>query len=315
MKAPSLSGADPIELTTDEILLLRFTCELAIDEESAFGPLVDRQDPEVLRRSARSLVDKGLADRKTYRPHRELLRRLLVVSQPDCRIILLAAEPGRGERLLDLYGRAGAYVPYARAGLDHRLGPPLELVDVYDEIVANFTPRRSTGDFIDLRLTSLEYLAFSAAATELAQKKSKGAVNVRLDSDRPVEGMGDTTLDGAILQPRSLSLPSPKDWAAGLHGLAEKGAIVKAGETYQLRGYLHDLAIGLANRTRHVLTRIDFGAGDWFVRDTTLVHVPGSLFWLRQTKDGGLAIREVDPEGLRKAVRDSIDELSGGTTA
>ena len=90
-----LAPPETIELSTDEVLLLRYTCELTFDEESAFGPLGEHPEPERLQKSARALIDRGLADRKTYRPHRELLRRLLAVAQPDCRIILLAAGPGR----------------------------------------------------------------------------------------------------------------------------------------------------------------------------------------------------------------------------
>jgi hypothetical protein len=269
----AISGAEPIELTTEEVSLLRFTCDLVFDEESAFGPLMERRDQEVLRRSARTLVEKGFADPKTYRPHRELLRRLLVVAQPDCRIILLAAGPGRGERLLDVYGRAGAFVSYVRSGFDHRLGPPLELVDVFDDVLSCFTPRRSTGDFIDLELTSIEYLAFAGGGA--AGKETRESFT-------------------------QFPPPSEEELARAREELAKKGA---------LRGYLHDLAIGLAHRTRHVLTRIDFGAEDWFVRDATLVHVPGSLFWLRPRHEGGIHVRELDLEGLKQAVRSAIDDF------
>jgi hypothetical protein len=273
-----ISGAEPVELTTEEVSLLRFTCDLSFDEESAFGPLMERRDQDVLRRSAKSLVEKGLADPKTYRPHRELLRRLLVVAQPDSRIILLASGHGRSERLLDAYGRAGAYVAYLRIGYDHRLGPPLELVDVFDEVISHFTPRRSTGDFIDLRLTSAEYFAFAAVV---------GAERAR---------------DSFTKLPQ----PSEEQLAAARRGLIEKGALEPSGA---LRGYLHDLALGLAGRTRHVITRIDFGAEDWFVRDSTMVHVPGSLFQLEPVHEGGIAIRELDPEGLKDTVRTTIESI------
>ncbi len=321
----ALSAADTIELSTEEIALLRFTCDLVLDRDSPFAAvrdaLVDRHAPEAQRRSARSLVEKGLADPRTYRPQRELLRRLLVVSEPDARIILLAAAPGCGERLIDVYGRAGAYVQYVRSGQHHRLGPPLELVDVFDDVHSHFSPRRSNGDLIDLRLTALEYVAFSAAASELARRRSEGSTNVRLDSARP-KSFGDATLGGAIVMPgrknrfapgpdavRMLPVPCEDEWRVALHGLSDKGAICKIGETYQLRDSLEELALGLALGTRHILTRIDFREQDWVVRDATLIHVPGSLFWLHPTDDGGLLIREVDPDMAKRAIRGTIEDV------
>jgi hypothetical protein len=304
-----LASHDTIELTTDEVLLLRFTSGIAFEEESAFGPLRAQTEPGVLEKSARSLVEKRLADRKTYRADRELLRRILIASQPDCRIILLATTAGGSERLLDLYGRAGAYVAYAKSGHLHRLGPPLELIDVFDEVMAHFTPRRASGDFIELRLTSEEYFAFSAAA----------AVNQRLKSDHPIKSLRENTFEGLVSERSSRTGPAERyatpvlrreAWRFALHGLAEKGAMKKIDGDYQLRGYLRDLASGIAHRTRHVLTRLDFGADDWIVRDATLVHVPGSLFWLNPTSEGGLTIREVDPDGLKRAVRSAIEEVS-----
>lgn len=306
---------------------MRNTCDLVADAESAFGRLEGRAEPAALEASARSLVAKGLANEKTYRPHREVVRRVLVAAQPDSRIVLLAAGPGSGERLLDIYVRAGAFVRYTRSGDAHRFGPPLEYVDVFDEVLSHFVSRASTGDFIDLRLSPPEYFAFSSAATELAQIKATGQSNVRLDSRRPARHLGDSTMDGAVLMPGGrtrfgpgdppslLPVPNEDEWNAAIHGLAEKGVIAKIGATYQLRGYLHDLALGLATRTRHVLTRFDFGGPSWFVRDATLVPVPGSLFWIRPTHEGGLRIREVDRPALETAVRSAIEDIHAGKTA
>lgn len=324
----TFSGAESIELTTDEIQLLRFTCDLIVEDEAAFGPLHGRPAPKVLQKSAETLVSRGLADKKTYRPHRELVRRLLIAAQPDARIILLEAGPGTGERLLDVYVRAGAFVHHSRNGDVHRIGPPLEYVDVFDEVLSHFTARVTSGDFIDLHLTPAEYYAFSTAAVELAHQKAQGQRNVRLESALPAKVAGDSSMDGAVLMPGQrnrfvpgpdavslLAVPDEIGWKAALHGLLDKGAIARNGSTYLMRGYLHDLALGLANRTRHVLTRFDFGGEDWFVRDATLVPVPGSLFWLRTTHDGGLRIRELDRDTLKTAVRSAIEDIHPGKTA
>ncbi len=318
----AVDPAQPIELSADELLLLRLTCELAADEESPLGPIDVDVDPDRLETGARSLVKRKLADRRTYRPHRELVRRLLVVSEPDSRIVLLHTGPAQAERILDLYVRAGAHVAYRRTGGSYSFGPPLEDVDVRDEIRSNFKPRRSTGDFVELTMTAAEYFAFGAFAREVALKGQAS-----LDA-APERSAVDATMEGTILMPGRrarfapgddvamprLTVPDEKTWDAALEALAAKGVLSKSDDGWSLRSPLFDLARGLATKHRYVLTRFDFGPSDWFVRDATLVPVPGSIFWLRTTTDGGLSITELDEPGLMTAVRSAIDSLEGVDT-
>lgn len=320
----AIDPGSALDLSGDELLLLRLTCELATDDESPLKPVALDVDADRLERGARSLVRRGLADRRTYRPHRELVRRLLVVSEPDARIVLLHAGPGRAERVLDNYVRAGAYVMYQRSGEHHTFGPPLQMVDVLDEIRARFSPRRSTGDFIRLELTPAEYYALVCFSKELVLHDAG-----RLDGTRPPRSKLDTTMDGAVLMPGrrarfspgeaaatagSLAIPDEAAWRAALRSLQAKDVLGRDGADWVLRNYLRDLARGIATKTRFVLTRFDFGPGDWFVRDATLIPVPGSVFWLRGTRGGNLAISEVDAEGLEQAMTSAVSELEGVDT-
>ncbi len=320
----AIDPGSEIELSDDELLLLRLTCELTTDDESPLGPLRPEVDPQQLENGARTLVRRGLADRRTYRPHREVVRRLLVVSEPDARVVLLHAAPGHAERVLDVYLRAGAFVSYRRSGASHFVGPPLEQVDVLDEVRARFSPRRSTGDFIKLDLTPAEYYALVCFAKELVLHGE-----AEMGPKRPARSVFDPTMDGAVLMPGrrarftpgesaettgNLAIPDEAAWRAALDALVEKDVLSKDRNNWILRSYLWDLARGIATKTRFVLTRFDFGPGDWYVRDATLIPVPGSVFWLRTVGKKGLAINEVDAAGLERAMASAVDELQGTAT-
>ena len=169
----------PIVLSRDELQILRYTCELFAEDESPLGRLDPDPDPEALQHAAHALVARGLADAQSYRPDRELVRRLLIVSEPDARIVLFRSGPERGENLIDLYERAGAHVRFRRDGDRYELGKPMELDTILAEVLGHFHLRRSTGDYVELGLSSLEYFAFSLLAGDLRTRARAGQVSAR----------------------------------------------------------------------------------------------------------------------------------------
>jgi hypothetical protein len=171
MKAtePEAAEGRPFSLSREELMLLRFTCDLSAQEESPLGPVDAIDEPELLDQAAKTLAARHLIDLKSYRPDRELLRRLLIVSEPDARIVMLRYGSDRRHREIDAYERASALVSYRREGERHELGPPRDLDSVLKDILAFFKPRRSRGDFVDLSLDPSEYLAFSILAANLAR--------------------------------------------------------------------------------------------------------------------------------------------------
>jgi hypothetical protein len=329
-----VEAGDAITLSSDEVLFLRSHAGVPVEEESPFGKLEATPSKALQKAAVRSLAERSLADSRTHRPNRELIRRLLIVCQPDSRVVLLRAGPGQGERILDLYQRAGAFVRYSRTQDSHRFGAVLEFVDVVDEISTHFRPRRSTGDFVELRLTAAEHFAFSILAAEIVSRREDGRTRPRVGYKLPSRAdsaLVEHSLDGAVLvtgrrvqlaDPRvppplapSLKVPSESAWRAALEGLAEKDVVESVGKgEFELRGYLHDLAHGLAAQNRHVLTRFDFGPNEWIVRDATFVPVTGSVFLLRTLHDGGLFVRELDQDKLYQAVKHAIDDVHDGTT-
>lgn len=316
---------DELILARDELHLLRFTCELSAEEESPLGPMRALEDEGALAGAARSLIERSLVDRGTLRPHREVVRRLLIVSQPDARIVLMRSDRGGARRELDFYERAGAFVAYKKRTDRCSIGRPRDFDFVFEELLRLLPARRSFGDFVDVQLGAVEYFAFSLLAGDLAGKK------------RP-EGRDDSTLRNVALGPggqvelqtqlgdegtpihqllsrlpveRGRTTPGRGDWDRAIQTLLDRELINKTGDGYQLRPYLHDLAMGLALRHRVVLTRFDFGAEDWIVRDATLIPVPGSLFLVRAVKEGAIRIVELNRDTLAAAVKYAIEPLSG----
>lgn len=334
-------GGDTFVLTKPEVNLLRFTCDLYADEQSPLGPILVMEESSSLERAAASLVTRGLVDKGTFRPNRELVRRLLIVSEPDARIVLVEAQSTGSQRLVDSYIRAGACVQYRRIDDGHEVDAPTELEDLQETLLRRFSPRRSTGDFVDFSLSSTEYFAFSILAGDLvtrqsgAKNRSTSRIRVRssVDDETPTvrnisyqgdEGPGapvsgvfmddGTPLDGLLRQlPPELRqgshVPTEERWNEAIDALLAKEIIVESGNRYCLRPYLHDLAIGLANQQRVVLTRFDFGGDDWIVRDATFVAVPGSLFLVRALPDTAIRVVELDQTALESSVRYVIEPI------
>lgn len=311
--------ARAIDLDEDELLALRLTLSLYGDEHCPFGPIPRPPDPARIEAGTRALVRRGLVERRGFQPDRDLTRRVLVVSEPDARVVLLATGPGHAERVLDVYERTGAYVEHARPAVQHRLGPVLEAREIYEEVKARFVPRRSTGDFIELRLDAAGHYVLLAFAQELAVDASAPAV---LGEEGPVGPM-ESTLDGAVLLPGKKkrlvgsepggapppSVPTEAEWRAALLELEVKDILRRVQGGFQLKPYLRDLAVALAQRTRYVLTRFDYQADDWVVRDATFVPVPGSLFVIRRHGQGGLRIEELDERTLARTLHEVVDGL------
>ena len=306
------SAASTIELLPDELACLRLALELYGDAHCPFGDVAG-VDAARLEVATRSLVGRGLVDKKGFRPDRDLTRRLLVLSEPDARIVLLAAGPASAERRLDAYERTGVFVTHQRPGERHRIGPVFEPREICEDVRRRFTPRRSTGDFIDLVLDPAEHFAFMSFASELALGAQRSAV---ITGEIPI-GPVEDTLDGAVLlpggrargqtAPGQLPVPDEVAWKAALRSLQDKDVVRKQQDGFHLNGFLRDLAVGLVHETRFVLTRFDYSGEAYDSRDVIFVPVPGSLCSLRHTPTGGLEIRELDPRGLEGALRRVID--------
>jgi hypothetical protein len=306
-----------INLSTKELNLLRFTCDLYAGEES---PLVSKNsitETQDLQTVAQGLVDRDLVQAKTFRPARELLRRLLIASQPDARVVLMRSELQTHEALFEAYERANVYMPYQKRAGQYWLGEPIDEEDVFKRINRNFSPRGAQGDLISLNMSLSEYFVFSALAGDLKRRKKKhserviaGPTSSNSRAINHVQGRGPSVVisstvddDGTPIRgmlrdmPPELgsdvSIPSVKNWEEALDRLIEADIVVEKGNRHSLRPYLHDLADGLTSQRRYILTRFDFVMEDWIVRDASFVTVPGSVFKLQAGAQGRMAIQEM----------------------
>jgi hypothetical protein len=311
-----LDASDTITLSSDEVLYLRGRLGLKGREESPFGHLEGEIDAQAEARILSVLAQRGLADSRSQRGHREVIRRLLIVAEPDSRVVLLRAGPAQGERLVDLYQRAGAFVAYARHQDRHRFGSPLELLDVVDEVCSYFSPNSSSSAAIDLILDPAEHFAFSILAQDVVARKRDGKIVRRHSLELP-DGQGtsalDPSMDGAVLIPGKRGpvapaiRPTADAWRSAILQLKLKNIVSEDESGLELRALFQDLALSLATDSRHVLTVFDFRSKEWDVKDVSFVSVGELVFILRTHADGALALKEVDAELFLETCRSAIE--------
>jgi hypothetical protein len=251
--------------------------------------------------------------------------------------------PDGGRREFDVYERAGACVPFSTEDQQYRFAPPLEHEEVLERVLETFSPRRSSGDFIDFSLNSTEYFVFSLLAGELVERGSIPPGPPPLDDDStgetelitpefpedPTEKEGLSVHDaksrlqeGTPMHDLLRTLPGTStrsasfvetEWNEAVEGLVKKDLVVATDGRFRLRAYLEDLAVGLATRRRLVLTRFDFAEDDWVVRDVTLIEVPGSIFLVQTTDRSVIRIVELDGDALGRIVRKTMAPHGNGS--
>lgn len=269
----------PVELDRAELGFLRFVANMSAEPESPLAAIPVPARAEDTRAGRESLIDRGLVDARSLRPDRELIRRLLVVSEPDARIRLLAQSNGADASLIDAFERAGAHVQIQPIAGGLRLAPVQDEAELLEEVRRRLPVRGSAGDFVSLELDAEEYLAFSLLAARAAHR------HLRPDSE-------------AVLAARL---------SGALHRLIDKNLATEREGVLRLRPFLDDLARAIASRSRLVLVRNDFGVHEWLTRDVTLVAVPGSLFQLHAARGRGVSIAELDVEHLQEALRETLE--------
>ncbi len=316
------SDLDPIvALSSDELAVLSFTGDLHAVEESPLR-LPQANEDGALERGARTLVDRGLADAVTLRPQRELSRRLRIVSDPDARVLLLERDTRGTRRVLEYFERAGAFVGYSGKDGEHRLSAPIELEAVLRQVTSRLPTRASRGDFVDFTVSASEYFALSlfagqtcAAAREDSLSSHSARSRVRVEGEEP-STLRDGVRLSAELEDEGTPIgqmfahappaPAGQSWDATVRALVDKNVLAQEGMRFRLRPYLRDLALALGTKHRTVLTRFDFGADDWIVRDATLIPVPGSLFVVRAVEPDVIRIAEMTSDDLAETARYAI---------
>lgn len=269
----------PVHLSRAELGFLRFAASMTAEPESPLAELPVPTRADETRAGRESLIDRSLVDARTLRPDRELVRRLLVVSEPDARLRLLARGQAGETVLVDAFERAGANVRVELNADGLTLSAAQDGGALRDELRRRLPVRGSAGDFVALSLDAEAYLAFTLLAAR--------AVHPRLRRDSE-----------ALLSARL---------GRGLQRLVDDNLAYERDGAVSLRPFLNDLAQALADRRRLLLIRTDFGVHEWLTRDVSFVAVPGSLFQLYGTEDRGVMIAELDAAELERALEETVE--------
>jgi hypothetical protein len=317
--SPAVDAEHAIVLRTDELQLLALLGEVEAGELAPFQlPTMAADVP--LASAERTLRLRGLFPGKHLRAHRELARRLLVLSEPTGRTTLDVHGPGGPRRLVDVLERAGAHVSYAATPDGrHVLGPVIGGDLALTAVLRHLDVRRAFGDFVAATLDRDAYFVLSMLAADLWAECSPTTREARLAP--VVTGRGRPIAPGAIAEPdapegrpraasrlgasgtalASLEAEPPPErraWAAVVDELERLDLVERRGRGLHLRPFVEDLGLALAARARLCLRRLDHRADDSLARTATLVPVPGSMFSVTATADGRVALQELDARGL-----------------
>lgn len=329
-----------VSLTTDELALLRFTCDLHFVEESPLWPLeADPRMPASSDDAYAALTERNVVDPHTFRLTDDALNRIAPVTECDARVVHICHRADGAEQT-DYYLLDEIAVRFIGGDLDdvsedarpHLFGDDFDDAELVEHFARRVLPRRAVGDLVDVTLRPIEMLALSLLAAAFRQDRD-AALNAAAARDllgAPPSDAHDKrshTLETAFLPRRRRSTPGAQRqapdvavtaiaakvgdpvWDDALAGLANKGVVVVTDDTLRLRPALVDLVRSIGDSHRHSFVRYDFGDDEWLVRECTLLPVDGSLFELTQDAQGQSRIRELNGEGLRVALMSAVGPL------
>ncbi len=305
-----------LALSDDELALLRFTCDLFFAEESPLYWLEEAQrEPVDYAAAYHALVGRGIIDPHGFRITDDALNRIAPVTECDGRLTLVVHHADGTTTQSDQWLLDEIAVSYEKVADRHVFGPDRDHDEVVEELARRFVPRRAAGDRVQLVLSAMEMLALGQLLEVAKAEKRRDLQAAALKRAFAKPPPADQRPPSAPLMPlarrpmraRTGALVDDTVWDDALRGLVEKGAAVHGGGALWLSNGLLDLATRPLGE-RHTIVRTDFGDGDWFVRETTLVPVEGSLFFLGP-RAGGIAVEELDGERMRAALIEAVGPL------
>jgi len=337
-----------LHLVDDEFALLRYTCDLFFTTESPVH-YIDQsgREPADFGEAYRNLLQKKVVDPKTFRLTDMALNRLAPLTECDARIIVTKERPNNTPEVEDFYVLDEIAVAYKDTDTGHMVGSDRDHDEIVRDFRKHFSPRRSKGDFVQVELTTGEYLIFALLAQDVRKAEEEDRMSLAdiLDALTDLGFSTTSTKDGlppeqaplrpyatrsvvksdpadvfsspseehtAVARPPSYksSLPSDPTWESHIAALESKGAVKrdKLGHP-SLHPTFGDLARGLTEQGRTSFIRYDFVDEEWLIRETTFLPVEGGLFFLGPTPEGTIAIRELDADRLDAALRAAVGPL------
>jgi hypothetical protein len=304
-----------LALSSDELALLRFTCDLFFVEESPLWPLeATRAEPKDYGDAYRSLTERGIVDARGFRIADGALNRIAPVTECDARVSHVVVGPDGKAQQTDYWLLDEIAVSYSLVMGKHLFGDDLDRKQLVEKVARGLVPRRASGELLALNpLSALEVVALS---TLLALVRAADGLVVPLPALRdayrkpppePAPGAGMPFLARRPARPHPQALVVDPSWDEALRGLLAKGAFRVEGAGVRAHPGLVDLARAEGGE-RHTLVRTDFGEDDWYLRETTLIPADGTLFVLGPRRGGFFAL-ELDGASLRAALDDALGPL------
>jgi hypothetical protein len=289
---------------------------LAAANEGPYSVLAESLQPRV-ESAVRRLTRRGLINAANDRLERDLLRRLLILSQPEGHLVLEQATPMSGvPRSESYFVRAGAYMRFDHDETACRLGLPSSLASVVRQLVKTLAPRASFGDFIDVVFDASEYAVLVLASRMFGSCGAESGKKEVPSGDVDVFRLPEEFSSGSVPDPMPLGSEErqgsgsegpdltvePGKWLSALTKLEEKRVVRRIDGGWSVRSFWLDLIRGLVSKQQRRLSFADFGEQPTHVRQAILVALPGSTFFLKRTQDSGLLVREFDEPALVRMI-------------
>lgn len=323
-----------LSLSDDELALLRFTCDLFFVEESPLWPIeANQREPLDYEGAYHSLVAKQVVDPHGFRITDAALNRLAPLTECDARVVHLAQAQAGVIEQRDYFLLDDIAVQYARGEDAHAVGEDLDPSELLEHLARRLVPRKSSGDRLQLRLTSLEYLALTrllpgaTAGEDLALERARALLG-ETPSARPAVAASPHLL--AVMGVRASQGRAPREtvdpeeetvplaaggWDAALSSLLKKGVLRQTDQGLRVRPSLVELSEALQLSERHTFVRYDFGDDEWLMRETTFLPAPGGLFLLGAGADGELLVEELDGPSLKAGLESAVGPLPRAQSA
>ncbi len=315
-------------LSDDELALLRFTCDLFFVEESPLWPIEQSaREPTDTQAAYDGLVQRGIIDPNEFRMVDAALNRVAPVTECDAHIThVVTRGNGASQRVaskrVSYFVMDEIAVAYQRTGGTHVFGVDLDGGQLVEELARHVVARRAGGDYVDVTLTPVEFMVMSAllSLARVSQSRAVAVEQLRraLAKPPPHDGIVPTFAAAPMLarrpppRARTGALLDDATWDDALRSTMEKGLVRVQGGALALHSNLMDLAtreIAAEYSEQHTVVRTDFGEDEWFLRETTLIPVDGSLWWFGARK-GGIALRELDGQRLKQALIEAVGPFS-----
>ncbi|MBL93079.1 MAG: hypothetical protein CMH56_14860 [Myxococcales bacterium] len=318
-----------LQLTDDEIALLRYTCDLYFVEESPLFFLEsEKRVPEDLTNSYRQLEQKRVVDPSTFQITDPALDQLAPVTECDARVVHLQKRENQDTRLIDYYLLDEIAVKYRNEDTGHLMGVDMDTDELVAFLARRLVPRQSSGDLLLVDLTPLEIIALAQLSAPLRTNPQAPIVtdperlpalaNTHAKEADP-KGQDNTFLGVLGVRtlpqnhnPKTDAMPKSHEevWQLALEGLFAKGLLKRWDNGVKLNTAFKRFVTALHQKERHVFVRYDFGDDEWFIRESTLIPTDGSLYWVGMSDDGLVTIKELDGDRLREVLNTAVGPLA-----